>query len=206
MTASSLLSLIRRAQAGDEHAFETLLREHRGLVRGVANDYFLQGGDRDDLWQEADLGFAKAVRDYDPLAGVFFTTFAQLVVTRQVITAVKTAQRLKHKALNESTRTGLTDGDEEETQIVDLFASPDSADPCNVVIAREELAELSARMRKLTPLERAALVGVSSRSTKFRGQNHSIYGEVAQLFGVDEKAIDNGRQRAKRKLADLIAA
>jgi RNA polymerase sporulation-specific sigma factor len=90
---------IKLAKAGDEAAFEALARDYSWLMRSRARRYFLRGGEYEDLLQEAMIGFFKAVRDYRADSGNF-RAFADLCITRQMLTAIKTASRIKHEALN----------------------------------------------------------------------------------------------------------
>jgi len=179
-------ALVHAARAGDELAFQRLLRRHQPLLDAHARRYFLPGADHDDILQEARIAFAKAVWSYRPDAGASFRTFAALCVTRQLASALTAARRHKHLALSEASH-----GDDAE-RAWELL--PDRADgPAERVLARERRDELRAAGASLSALERAvlarALMGWSA-------------GEAADLLGVTPKSADNALQRARRKVGE----
>lgn len=159
------------------------------LVRWVAKDYFLAGGDRDDLVQEGLIGAFKAVRDYDPATGVTFKHFAELCIRRNIITAVKTASRQKHRFLSQSLRVVKSDEGEDE-YATDFIPDPRGGDPLVTLIQREEFADLADRINRLTPLERGATLRLAAGES---------YEDMADLG--DTKSIDNALQRARCYLA-----
>lgn len=185
-------ALAQAAQAGDDQALRTLVARYLPVARRAGRRWFLVGGDRDDVEQEALIGLCEAVRDFDSDQGTSFRTFAELCVARQVLTAVRRATRHKHRPLNRSVP--LTPVPDEAVDLVRVLAA--EADPAEDVVARvgidDALAQLSAR---LSPLERDVLALCLERRS---------YGEIGARLGRHPKAVDNAVQRIKRKAgADL---
>jgi RNA polymerase sporulation-specific sigma factor len=185
--------LVTRVQHGDDRALTELLERYRGFARAKARSYFLVGGDREDTAQEAMIGLYKAVRDYAPGHGASFRSFAELCITRQILTAVKTATRHKHTPLNTyvSFDRSATSDDPERT-LADTVAVEPESDPLDQLVASDELRQLQASFDEvLSGLETDVLtLYVEGRS----------YQEIADLLGRRVKSIDNALQRIKRKL------
>jgi RNA polymerase sporulation-specific sigma factor len=188
------LRLVLRARNGDSAAMDALLRRYTGFVRLKASSYFLIGGDADDLIQEGLVGLYKAVRDFRSDKETSFRSFAELCITRQIITAIKTATRFKHAPLNtyvsfSHTPAGQEDGD---CTLGDALPGPAVDDPVVCVISTEELQSLVFCLGTgLSPLESDAL-------RLYREGNS--YEEMAEDLGCDTKTIDNALQRVKRKV------
>jgi RNA polymerase sporulation-specific sigma factor len=189
------LQLVLRARNGDEAALDQLIRRYTGFVRLKASSYFLAGGDSDDLIQEGLIGLYKAVRDFRTDKETSFRSFAELCVTRQIITAIKTATRFKHQPLNQyisfsHTPAGQdTDG---ECTLGDALPGSAVEEPSVVVISTEELQSLIFTLGTgLSRLESDAL------RLYLEG---SSYEEMAADLGCDTKTIDNALQRVKRKI------
>jgi RNA polymerase sporulation-specific sigma factor len=188
------LRLVLRARNGDSSAMDTLLRRYTGFVRLKASSYFIAGGDSDDLIQEGLVGLYKAVRDFRSDKDTSFRSFAELCITRQIITAIKTATRFKHAPLNtyvsfSHTPAGQEDGD---CTLGDALPGPGVDDPAICVISTEELQSLVFCLGTgLSPLESDAL--------RFYLEGNS-YEEMAELLGCDTKTVDNALQRVKRKV------
>jgi RNA polymerase sporulation-specific sigma factor len=187
--------LIALAKAGSPDAYDRLVRRYYGFVRLKASSYFLAGGDSDDLIQEGLVGLYKAIRDYRTDRESSFRNFAELCITRQIITAVKTATRNKHTPLNQyvsfsSTPAGT--GGESEPTLDEMIAGSSVHDPVNQVISSEELRALvSCISTSLSDLEsRVLALYLDGRS----------YEEVGQRLGCDCKTVDNALQRVKRKV------
>src|SRR5215204_6041522 len=189
------LQLVVRARNGDDAAMDHLIRRYTGFVRLKASSYFLAGGDGEDLVQEGLIGLYKAVRDFRHDKETSFRSFAELCVTRQIITAIKTATRFKHSPLNTYVSFSHTpagqDGDGDCT-LGDALPGPTVNDPSVRVISTEELQSLIGCLgSRLSPLEadalRLYLDGLS-------------YEEMAGELGCDTKTIDNALQRVKRKI------
>jgi len=140
----SEIDLITAAQAGDEAASSALLMKYRSFVRCKARSYFLAGADRDDVIQEGMIGLYKAIRDYRPERQASFRSFAELCVTRQLITAIKTATRQKHTPLNTyiSLHRPAASEDEGDRVLSDILAAREVCDPAEVVIAAWETASI----------------------------------------------------------------
>src|SRR6266702_801749 len=189
------IQLVVRARNGDQDALDELLRRYTGFVRLKASSYFLAGGDGDDLIQEGLIGLYKAVRDFRPDKETSFRSFAELCVTRQIITAIKTATRFKHAPLNTYVSFSHTPAGQEsdgECTLGDALPGPSVDDPAVCVISTEELQSLVFCLGSgLSKLEADAL------RLYLEG---SSYEEMAEELGCDTKTIDNALQRVKRKI------
>jgi RNA polymerase sporulation-specific sigma factor len=193
------LELVAAAQAGDSVAFDRLVDRYRRFVRSRSRGYFIVGGDREDLEQEALIGFYKSVRDFKPELQASFRAFAELCINRQLITAIKTATRKKHQPLNQSVSfSAPRPGDDRDDRDDEIPAAADSlADPAEQLIALERLAVThDALASTLSPLE----VEVLSRYVEGRS-----YEVIAEEVGRHVKAVDNALQRVKRKLTQHLA-
>ena len=184
-----------RAANDDDAAMDALIRRYTGFVRLKASSYFLAGGDSDDLVQEGLIGLYKAVRDFRADKETSFRSFAELCVTRQIITAIKTATRFKHAPLNTYISFSHTPaGQDSEGDCTLGDALPGSAvhEPSVMVISTEELQSLVFSLGTgLSRLESDAL------RLYLEG---SSYEEMAERLGCDTKTIDNALQRVKRKI------
>jgi RNA polymerase sporulation-specific sigma factor len=189
------LQLVLKARNGDELALDGLMRRYTGFVRLKASSYFLAGGDSEDLIQEGLIGLYKAVRDFRPDKETSFRSFAELCVTRQIITAIKTATRFKHAPLNQYVSFSNTPAGQEsdsDCTLGDALPGPSVDDPSTCVISTEELQSLVFTLGSgLSSLEADAL------RLYLEG---SSYEEMAELLGCDTKTIDNALQRVKRKV------
>jgi RNA polymerase sporulation-specific sigma factor len=189
------LQLVIRARSGDSRSMDTLIRRYTGFVRLKASSYFLAGGDSEDLIQEGLIGLYKAVRDFRSDKETSFRSFAELCITRQIITAIKTATRFKHAPLNQYVSFSQTPaGQESEGDCTLGDALPGSMvdEPSIVVISTEELQSLVFCLGTgLSKLEADAL------RLYLEGWS---YEEMADELSVDTKTIDNALQRVKRKI------
>jgi RNA polymerase sporulation-specific sigma factor len=189
------LQLVLRAANGDSGALDVLIRRYTGFVRLKASSYFLAGGDAEDLIQEGLIGLYKAVRDFRADKETSFRSFAELCVTRQIITAIKTATRFKHSPLNTYVSFSHTPAGQEtdgECTLGDALPGPSVNDPSVCVISTEELQSLVFTLGTgLSRLEADAL------RLYLEG---SSYEEMAVELGCDTKTIDNALQRVKRKV------
>jgi RNA polymerase sporulation-specific sigma factor len=189
------LQLVMKARNGSTAALDALMRRYNGFVRLKASSYFLAGGDSEDLVQEGLIGLYKAVRDFRADKETSFRSFAELCVTRQIITAIKTATRFKHQPLNQYisfSHTPAGQDSEGECTLGDALPGPSTNDPSVCVISTEELQSLVFTLGTgLSPLEsdalRCYLEGLS-------------YEEMAEELDCDCKTIDNALQRVKRKI------
>jgi RNA polymerase sporulation-specific sigma factor len=193
--------LIALAKQGSSDAMDRIVRRYYGFVRLKASSYFIAGGDADDLIQEGLVGLYKAVRDYRSDRESSFRNFAELCITRQIITAVKTATRNKHTPLNQyvsfsSTPAGSA-GDGDPTLDEVIPGSP-IHDPVNQVISSEELRSLVACLSTV-------LSDLESRVLALYLDGHS-YEKVGEKLGCDCKTVDNALQRVKRKVGHHLAS
>jgi RNA polymerase sporulation-specific sigma factor len=190
--------LVSYAKAGDSDATRKVLVRYRNFVRLKSNSYFLAGGDRDDLIQEGYIGLYKAIRDYEYGRNTSFRSFAELCVTRQIITAIKTASRQKHMPLNTylSFSHSPSSSDYESRTLADIIPSGRHSDPVQQVISSEEVSSLTdCLLRFLSPLESLVL--------KYYLEGNS-YEAIAELIGHDTKTVDNALQRVKRKVTQHL--
>src|SRR3954468_19476049 len=189
------LQLVMKARNGDKTAMDALMRRYTGFVRLKASSHFLAGGDSDDLIQEGMVGLYKAVRDFRADKETSFRSFAELCVTPQIITAIKTATRFKHAPLNTYVSFSHTPAGQEsdgECTLGDALPGPGGDDPSVCVISTEELQSLVFTLGSgLSQLEADAL------RLYLEG---SSYEEMAEEWGCDTKTIDNALQRVKRKI------
>src|ERR671919_1243293 len=189
------LQLALRARNGDKGALEGLIRRYTGFVRLKASSYFLAGGESEDLIQEGLVGLYKAVRDFRHDKETSFRSFAELCVTRQIITAIKTATRFKHAPLNtyvSFSHTPAGQDSDSECTLGDALPGPSVNDPSVCVISTEELQSLVFALGTgLSQLESEAL------RLYLEG---SSYEDMAEELGCDTKTIDNALQRVKRKI------
>jgi RNA polymerase sporulation-specific sigma factor len=189
------LQLVIRSRNGDGAALDLLIRRYTGFVRLKASSYFLAGGEGEDLVQEGLIGLYKAVRDFRADKETSFRSFAELCITRQIITAIKTATRYKHAPLNTYVSFGHTPAGQEsdsDCTLGDALPGPSVDEPSTCVISTEELQSLVFCLGNgLSRLEadalRLYLEGLS-------------YEDMAVELGCDTKTIDNALQRVKRKI------
>jgi len=187
--------LVALSKRGEKDATDRLIKRYHGFVRLKASSYFLVGGDSDDLIQEGMLGFYKAIRDYRTDRESSFRNFAELCITRQIITAVKTATRNKHAPLNQYVSFGQSPAanGESDTTMEEILPGPTAFDPVNQAISSEELGSLVGHLR-------ATLSDMESSVLGYYLEDRS-YEEVALLLGCDTKTVDNALQRVKRKVS-----
>lgn len=190
-------ALVMLAQSGDTEAEEELLCRYTNLVRSKAHHYFLIGGDREDIVQEGMIGLYKAIRDYQSERERSFRSFADLCVTRQMITAIKMATRKKHGPLNSYVSLDQPVYDEEnERPLAEVLDLADHNNPEDMLISQEDYQTMSHQIaRILSPFEKQVL----DQSLK----GHS-YLETAQKLGRSTKSIDNALQRIKKKLEERL--
>jgi RNA polymerase sporulation-specific sigma factor len=189
------LQLALKARNGDGAAMDQLIRRYTGFVRLKASSYFLAGGDADDLIQEGLIGLYKAVRDYRSDKETSFRSFAELCVTRQIITAIKTATRFKHAPLNTYVSFSHTPAGQEsdgDCTLGDVLPGPGVDEPSVVVISTEELQSLVGCLG-------TGLSTLESDSLRLYLEGSS-YEQMAEELGCDTKTIDNALQRVKRKI------
>jgi RNA polymerase sporulation-specific sigma factor len=189
------LQLALKARNGDGVAMDQLIRRYTGFVRLKASSYFLAGGDAEDLIQEGLIGLYKAVRDYRTDKETSFRSFAELCVTRQIITAIKTATRFKHAPLNTYVSFSHTPAGQEsdgDCTLGDALPGPAVNEPSICVISTEELQSLVGCLG-------TGLSQLESDSLRLYLEGSS-YEQMAAELGCDTKTIDNALQRVKRKI------
>lgn len=194
LTDEEVLRLVRQ---GNRRATEHLLARYRGLVEGKARCYFVSGAERDDVVQEGMIGLYKAIRDYRLDRPVRFRSFAEICVTRQIISAVKSAARRKHRPLNQYVPLDRTAG-EADVFLVDLLAGARTEEPETALLSRRLTDYLEQFGRtELSPLEHAVI------RSRLEGKT---YEQVAAELHCPAKSVDNALQRAKRKIWSYIGA
>jgi RNA polymerase sporulation-specific sigma factor len=189
------LQLALKARNGDGVAMDQLIRRYTGFVRLKASSYFLAGGDSEDLIQEGLIGLYKAVRDYRTDKETSFRSFAELCVTRQIITAIKTATRFKHAPLNTYVSFSHTPAGQEsdgDCTLGDALPGPAVNEPSVCVISTQELQSLVGCLG-------TSLSSLESDSLRLYLEGSS-YEQMAAELGCDTKTIDNALQRVKRKI------
>ena len=189
--------IVLLAQESDGAALEYLLNKYKNFVRTKARSYFLIGADHEDIVQEGMIGLYKAIRDYRAERLSSFRAFAELCVTRQIITAIKTATRQKHIPLNSyiSLNKPIYEEDSDRT-LLDVITEEGMSNPEEMIIDREDLSMIEGKIgQMLSDLEKDVLV---------RYMEGKSYVEIADEMHRHVKSIDNALQRIKRKLLKYL--
>jgi RNA polymerase sporulation-specific sigma factor len=189
--------VVCEAITGDHEALEYLINKYKNFVKSKARSYFLIGADREDIIQEGMIGLYKAIRDFNPDKLSSFRAFAELCITRQIITAIKTATRQKHIPLNSyvSLNKPLYDEDSDRT-LLDILSGVKISDPEELIISREEFEDIEGKMGEiLSKLEWQVLMAYLGGKS---------YQEIAKELKRHVKSIDNALQRVKRKLEKYL--
>jgi RNA polymerase sporulation-specific sigma factor len=187
-------------QSGNEEALNTLVERYRRFARSKARGYFLVGADSDDVEQESLIGLFKAARDFRADRESSFRAFAELCITRQVITAIKTATRQKHQALNQYVSISAPRSSEEsaERHVDNLLAKHCAPDPAEAVVSRDRMSRMSLSMSQM-------LSGLEVEVLQLYVEGHS-YNEIGTVLHRHVKSVDNALQRIKRKLDVHLAS
>lgn len=190
MSDEDIIAIIRE---GNTDALDFLITKYRSFVWLKGRSYFLIGGDREDIVQEGMIGLYKAIRDYKPDRLSSFKGFAELCITRQIITAIKTATRQKHIPLNSSVSLDRpVHTEDSERTLLDMLAGPPLEDPEDLMIHKEDFDYMEIEIQKvLSKLERQVL------ALYLDGQT---YQEISETLNRQVKSVDNALQRIKRKL------
>ena len=185
--------LVRLAQEGDNDALEYLLNKYKNFVRSKARSYFLIGADHEDIVQEGMIGLYKAIRDYRTDKQASFRAFAELCITRQIITAIKTATRQKHIPLNSYVSLNKPIYDEESDRtLLDVITEDSFSNPESMIISKEDVGVIKGKIGSLlSELELDVLINYMEGKS---------YQEISAETGRHLKSIDNALQRVKRKL------
>lgn len=189
--------MVEIAKDGDIEALEYLIKKYKNFVRAKARSYFLIGADREDIIQEGMIGLYKAIRDFRTDRLSSFRAFAELCITRQIITAIKTATRQKHIPLNSYISLNKPIYDEESDRtLLDVISGQKVTDPEELIISKEELAHIEQKIGEvLSDLEwKVLMLYLQGRS----------YQEIAGDLDRHVKSIDNALQRVKRKLEKYL--
>jgi len=189
--------VVELAQKGDQFAVEFLVDKYKNFVRAKARSYFLIGADKEDIIQEGMIGLFKAIRDYKLDKLTSFRAFAELCITRQIITAIKTATRQKHIPLNSYVSLNKPIYDEESDRtLMDILSTAKITNPEEIIISREEFIFIEKKMGEiLSSLEWKVLMAY------LEGKS---YQEISVELKRHVKSIDNALQRVKRKLEKYL--
>ncbi len=191
--------LAGRVQRGDHDALRTLIDRYRRFARAKGASFFLVGGDADDVEQEALIGLYKAARDFRPDHLASFRAFAELCITRQIITAIKAATRLKHQPLNHYRSTsGVPAGDEGEDRSLDELLPSADGDPLDAIVSHEWVCSMGAMLA-----DRLSAFEIDVLRLYVEGTS---YQEIGARLGRHPKSVDNALQRIKHKLTDHLEA
>lgn len=185
--------IVLKASKGDKIALEYIIKKYKNFVKAKAKSYFLIGADKEDIIQEGMIGLYKAIRDFDGNKTNSFKCFADICITRQIITAIKTATRQKHIPLNSYVSLNKPIYDEEsERTLLDIIATSIVSDPEELIISKEELKHIESKINELlSELEQEVL------ELYLNGKSYQY---IADRLQRDVKSIDNALQRVKRKL------
>ena len=200
MAGASDEELIVLYRQGSERALELLLGRYRNFSRSKAYSYFLQGADREDIQQEAMIGLYKAIRDFNEEAERSFRVFAEVCVTRQIITAVKTATRQKHSPMNSYVSLSHTVGreDDGDASLGDVLPASPAYDPPTMVISNDEVQSMKLYFSKVLSSFEADVLHLYMEGKSYQ--------EISARLGRAVKPIDNAIQRIKKKVEIHLSA
>ena len=189
--------IVIEAKSGDNRAQDYLISKYENFVKSKAKSYFLIGADKEDIYQEGMIGFYKAIRDYKPDKSTSFKAFAEICVTRQIITAIKTATRQKHIPLNTYVSLNKPIYEEEsERTLLDVLAGIKISNPEELIISKEQMDYIEDKIENvLSDLELEVLTSYLDGKS---------YQEIACDLERHSKSIDNALQRVKRKLEKYL--
>lgn len=195
-TDASEEEIVELAKEGNRYAIEFIVNRYRNFVKARSKSYFLVGADREDVIQEGMIGLYKAIRDFNQDKKVTFKTFAELCITRHIITAVKTATRQKHMPLNYYVSLNTPESGFSYTESVYLIGEKKDLDPEQIIIEREDVHGMECEIDKILSRFEAKVL--------MYHLNGISYGQIALHIGKDPKSIDNALQRIKRKLEKFL--
>ncbi|MGO5138790.1 RNA polymerase sporulation sigma factor SigH [Clostridium butyricum] len=189
--------IVMDAKARNNKAQEYLISKYENFVKAKAKSYFLIGADKEDIYQEGMIGLYKAIRDFNPEKSTSFKAFAEICVTRQIITAIKTATRQKHIPLNTYVSLNKPIYEEEsERTLLDVLSGLKISDPEELMISKEQMHFIEDKISKvLSELEKEVLTSYLDGKS---------YQEIACDLERHAKSIDNALQRVKRKLEKCL--
>ena len=189
--------LVELSKSGNSDATDVLIEKYKGLVKSRSRTYFLIGADKEDIIQEGMIGLYKAIRDFNIDKPASFRGFAEICITRQIITAIKTATRQKHLPLNTYISLNQPAYDEEsERMMIDMLAEKESFNPEEIMISKERVSNMMDKMVEvLSKFELQVL------NLFLAGKSYS---EIAKKLNKTEKSIDNALQRIKKKVEKYL--
>lgn len=189
--------LVMMAQNGNLNAEETLMRKYKETVRLKAKMYYMAGADEDDIVQEGMIGLLKAIRQYEADKQASFGTYASICITRQIITAIRTADRAKHKALNTSVSlSNPLPRENGEMTIADTLGTGTGENPEELIVIKDVAYYI---LHNGDNVFSALEMKVLNEVIKGNG-----YGQIARKLGKSQKSIDNAMQRAKKKIVNYL--
>lgn len=189
--------LIIQTKNGNGYAIEVLMERYRNFVRSKSRTYFLIGADKEDIIQEGMIGLYKSIRDFKPDAQTSFRSFAELCVTRQMITAIKKATRQKHIPLNSYISLNKSQYDEDSDRVLlETFVGRNVLNPEEIILDKERFYHIESKLPEiLSKLELHVL------TEYLKGKS---YTEIASIIGKSDKSIDNALQRIKKKIEKYV--
>lgn len=189
--------ILRFIYNGDSHALDFLINKYKNFVWAKARTYFIVGGDREDIIQEGMIGLYKAIRDYDQDKLASFKGFAELCITRQIITAIKMATRQKHIPLNSYVSLDKPVFEEgSERTLLDIIAGSRTIDPLDLLLKREKFRHVQLKLLGLLSNLEMQVLDLYLEGCSYQ--------EISEKINRHEKSIDNALQRVKRKLEESI--
>jgi len=192
------IEILNLAKNGETCAVEYMLNKYKNFVKAKARTYFLIGAERSDIIQEGMIGLYKAIKDYNPESGASFRSFADLCITRQIITAIKTATRQKHLPLNSYVSLNKPSDDDNDNTLMESIFKNKHLDPEEIMINRERLVFIEEKLKaSLSKYETEVLKGYLCGKS---------YIEIASELNKSDKSIDNALQRIKKKIEKLTSA
>lgn len=190
--------VIKQAKNGNNEAITTLINEYKVVVKIKSRAFYLVGGEQEDLFQEGLIGLVNAINNFDETKGIKFSTFANVCITRQMIDAIKLANRDKHNILNNAYSLNKIShtANDEEFELLELLKDNTLNNPEDIIISNENLKDLMDSIEDvLSGFEKEVL------SYYLNGDN---YGDIAIVLNKDKKAIDNALQRIRKKLDNIV--
>ena len=189
--------IVTLGRSGDKAALEHIMSEYKPIVRQKAKDYFILGGDRDDIVQEGMIGLFKAIRDFDNTKLASFKTFAQMCIKRQIITAIKTATRKKHLPLNSyvSLSKSAFDDDTSDRSLLDTIAGAENLDPQYRMLEDESFIITQSKIDEILSEFEILVMQMYIDGKSYR--------DISLKLNRSPKSIDNALQRVKRKISSM---
>ncbi len=198
MSLENEFDIVKLAQTGDNDAVTELIERYKTVVKVKSRAFYLVGGEQEDLLQEGLIGVMKAIKNFDQSKDVKFSTFVNLCITRQMMTAIKIANRDKNSILNNAYSLNKIShtGNDEEYELLDMVVDNSSLSPEDIFISEEGVERIMGIIEEnLSTFEKDVL------SHYLEGES---YVDIADIFGKDKKAIDNALQRIRKKLEKFI--